>query len=597
MVVLSAQLTQTLRRVNTLFVLLTHLFIAQFAQAAKLEANVDRTEIHANESLSLNVIGEIAVDSAFSLFDLNSLNVKAPDTTELEKDFEVVDRQQNYKVQIINNVNESVINWTYTLMPKREGRLTIPALSVGDDTTQPIAISVLPEQSDKSGVKSEVYLETEVDTTTGYVQQQVLMTVRLFYANDLVRGELDHPDHSDALIRQLGKQREFSRYVEGRHYKVVERKYAVFAVKAGKLELSPLQFIGSFVEPRTGRAITRRANTQPITLDILPPPDSFSGSTWLPLQSYNLQQSWSTEALELPLGQTLTRTLHQQALGQEGVNLPPINTPVIDGLKFYSEPSQPDTQDAPLGVTGSRKDVQMIVATRPGVYQLPDIEVVWWDVVNNQERATRLPGRTITVTGDGQTVAAAPITASPAPPEPPPGEANQPHTLPTTASSEPPEQSFPATHFVWTGLFAAAWLITCALWYRDRNRRLSLATPVATSELNTETLTYRDMKKKAQADPYVLAQLVPNWIAQHHLRSGSNQMSDTLYADIRQVLNALQSLRYGPASRSGADEKIAREQARSLATQLLKHIEMEEKRLVRQNEKGRGSPLPDLYTP
>lgn len=224
MVVLSAQLTQTLRRVNTLFVLLTHLFIAQFAQAAKLEANVDRTEIHANESLSLNVIGEIAVDSAFSLFDLNSLNVKAPDTTELEKDFEVVDRQQNYKVQIINNVNESVINWTYTLMPKREGRLTIPALSVGDDTTQPIAISVLPEQSDKSGVKSEVYLETEVDTTTGYVQQQVLMTVRLFYANDLVRGELDHPDHSDALIRQLGKQREFSRYVEGRHYKVVERK-------------------------------------------------------------------------------------------------------------------------------------------------------------------------------------------------------------------------------------------------------------------------------------------------------------------------------------------------------------------------------------
>jgi hypothetical protein len=105
------------------------------------------------------------------------------------------------------------------------------------------------------------------------------------------------------------------------------------------------------------------------------------------------------------------------------------------------------------------------------------------------------------------------------------------------------------------------------------------------------------MKKKAQADPYVLAQLVPNWIAQHHLRSGSNQMSDTLYADIRQVLNALQSLRYGPASRSGADEKIAREQARSLATQLLKHIEMEEKRLVRQNEKGRGSPLPDLYTP
>ena len=55
-------------------------------------------------------------------------------------------------------------------------------------------------------------------------------------------------------------------------------------------------------------------------------------------------------------------------------------------------------------------------ATRPGVYQLPDVEVKWWDVVNNKARTSKIPGRTITVTGDGQTVATAPTTSTPAPP-------------------------------------------------------------------------------------------------------------------------------------------------------------------------------------
>ena len=195
-------------------------------------------------------------------------------------------------------------------------------MTVGDSTTQPISISVLPEQETTKGEKSDVYLETELDTSKAYVQQQALLTVRLFYANDLVRGELDHPDHPDALIRQLGKQREFSRYVDGRQYKVVERSYAIFAQKPENRDRS-LQFTGSFVEPRTGRSVTRRTSSSPLTLDIEAPPSTFTGASWLPVQSYNLQQTWSTDSLELPLGQTLTRTLQQQALGQEGVNLPP----------------------------------------------------------------------------------------------------------------------------------------------------------------------------------------------------------------------------------------------------------------------------------
>lgn len=563
------------------------------AWASDVAATVDRNEIHANESLTLTVSGDIPVDSAFSFFDLNTLNVKAPDTTELEKDFDVLDRQQNYKVQIINNVNESVVNWTYTLMPKRSGTLSIPAMTVGDSTTQPISISVLPEQETTKGEKSDVYLETELDTSKAYVQQQALLTVRLFYANDLVRGELDHPDHPDALIRQLGKQREFSRYVDGRQYKVVERSYAIFAQKTGKLEIAPLQFTGSFVEPRTGRSVTRRTSSSPLTLDIEAPPSTFTGASWLPVQSYNLQQTWSTDSLELPLGQTLTRTLQQQALGQEGVNLPPLNPPTIEGLKFYSEPSQTDTQDAAQGVTGSRQDVQMIVATRPGVYQLPDVEVKWWDVVNNKARTSKIPGRTITVTGDGQTVATAPTTSTPAPPMNDSKTPSEPPEAPSQLSSEPPSSVASPLLLALTIVFAVAWLVTGLLWFIERQRRKDSAASDIPDRVTTASASYRELKKSGLADPFSLVNKVPAWLAQQRT---SGLMTSQLENEIRPLLNSLQGLRFGKPKAGENDDKALREAARALASSLIGIIEQHEKSQADKNKKGKSSPLPNLYT-
>lgn len=42
------------------------------------------------------------------------------------------------------------------------------------------------------------------------MQEQLTMTIRLFFSGNLVRGELSEPEHPDAIIEPLGKQREYS---------------------------------------------------------------------------------------------------------------------------------------------------------------------------------------------------------------------------------------------------------------------------------------------------------------------------------------------------------------------------------------------------
>ncbi len=603
--------------------LLTALQLACPRLALALEARVDRSELRQGETLQLTVSGAIRLDSAFNLFDLNTLNARAPDTTNLEQSFEILDRQQNYKVEIINNVNQSTVTWTYTLLPRQTGTLTIPPLELEDESTQAITVQVLPELTTKMPGERDLFIETELDQTSGYVQQQFIFTARLFYTGDLIRGELDHPDHTDALFRQVGKQREFSRYVGDRHYKVVERQYAVFPAKPGTLVIPALSFNGHFLDVRTGRRVARKTSTDPVELRVAPPPAAFSGAVWLPAQSYLLQETWSHSAEEIRLGETLTRSIDQQALGVEGVSLPPLPEPVIDGLKIYSEPPQTRTEETAAGLSGQRREVQMIVATRPGIYELPALSIDWWDVVNDRQRTATLPARRIRVRGEAQTGAAGILphdaggtagtgTAGNGTPDYPgnsSGETSGPSTAPATFS--------PGTSWWLSVLLLAAWLATALGWLRDHRRKVRLAaTTSATTTASTPVPVLDDLRRIACTEPLQMAIWLPLWL-QEEKRGGrwGGVGDDALeHGTLRPLLNRLQALRYGQsaplqktrtqeglkasdsagaADRADATSAVANDDPRYLAATLLDHLEHRNRR---RRPEASPSNLPDLYS-
>lgn len=577
------------------------LLVLPISGQAALEATLDRSEIRQNETVQLTLTGEFQPSGPLGLFNLNTLDIEAPDTAPLEADFEILDRQQNYRVQIVNNVNESVVTWTYTLLPRRSGQLTIPALQRGSEQTSPLTLSVQPAE-DAPGEDARTFVEVVIDPERGFVQQQFLLVVRLYYRDDLIRGELEHPDHPQALFRQLAEQREYSKYHQGQHYRVVERRYAVFPREPGTLVIPALTFQGTFLEPRTGRRIPRRVSSPPRELTVDPIPDAVAAASWLPAELVEIEESWSASPDTLRTGETLTRTLRLRVQGQEAVALPALPAPQLTGLRVYPEPGRDETEDTPEGVIGTRTETRAIVAIDPGLYTLPAIEIPWWDVTTGQPRMARLPARTLRVTGPASSASPAPAIAMPPPVSSSRNSTEDNALSNSSASASASDDRSTATGFwpVLCMVLGLGWLGTALLWrWSARHRKVATGPTSQANDRATRATAVdaqqlvNELRQIARTSPERLASEFPVWLDRVEHTGGLPAATlESLRQRTRPLLNAMQLARYGNGPKSPSGD------APDLADDLLRTVEATLAELApgaRQQPPKAASLVPDPY--
>ncbi len=157
----------------TLCLLVISSLFASRALADGLEASVDRNRLTENESVTL-------------FLKAPGLQITGePELGELYRDFEVLAQQVRTNIQIINGQNLSERVWEVSLLPKRTGTLIIPAITIGDASSQPITLEVQPEPTNTQA-SADVFLHSEIDHSGSiYVQQQLIYTLRLYYATSI----------------------------------------------------------------------------------------------------------------------------------------------------------------------------------------------------------------------------------------------------------------------------------------------------------------------------------------------------------------------------------------------------------------------------
>ena len=141
---------------------------------AAVTASVDRADVEINESFTLKVLVDTNVDVE-------------PDTSALETDFDVGQRSQLSNTTIINGQISRSRTWTYVLMPKRAGDLVIPPIIAGNEQSKPLYIAVAPQSNALPG-EADIFVSTEVDRGTSYVQAQVLYTVKVYRSMPLTES-------------------------------------------------------------------------------------------------------------------------------------------------------------------------------------------------------------------------------------------------------------------------------------------------------------------------------------------------------------------------------------------------------------------------
>ena len=366
--------------------LLIGLILISFNSFAEVTASVDRSRIIIGETLTLT----ISVDENSN---------EEPDLTELEDVFTVLGTSKSSSTQIINNSYSTQTSWQISLMPNGVGENTIPPIKVGSQQTKPIQISVT-KSDPNAKANGDVFIEAETDKTEAFVKEQIILTVRLFYGIALSEGSLSDPVASDTIITQLDKGANYRTVRDGRSYEVVERRYAMFAEKSGKLELNPIIFNGrdnssrrSFSMFATGKPV--RAVSKPVEIEIKPIPQTSIGKDWLPASNVQISQEWSSQPYKV--GEPITRTITLYVEGLNETQIPEIDLGEIDGIRVYPEQPLSQTEKETENLKSWKQVKLAMIPTQSGKIRIPEFQLEWFNTNTGQVEFAKLPPVTLDV--------------------------------------------------------------------------------------------------------------------------------------------------------------------------------------------------------
>ena len=504
------------------------LFVSAQVSAAVM-TRVDRADIELNESFTLEVISDENVDAQ-------------PDISVLEADFYIGQGSQLSNTTIVNGQIRRSKTWTYVLMPRRAGEITIPPISVGSQQSAPLTITVSEPTYAPPG-EAEVFLTSEVDFDETYVQAQVLLSIKIYRSVPTRQPALRDPTVSgvEVLSELAGDDRSYEAVIDGTSYNVVERVYALYPQESGTINISPARFEARVL--RNGRITGRKVfESEPLSLTVLPIPDrpaEFPDATWLPAKELQLSEDWSRDTSEVRAGEPLTRRVSINALGQLETQIPAIDPPATDGINVYPDKPELSRTVEAGGIRGMRSDQYAMIGVAAGDVVLPALEVPWWNTRTGEWEVATLPERTLTVL---------PSAEAPAPPEP---EAVTTGDEELTAGEESPPSMPPTFWRRVSELLAAIWLVTLlAWWWTSRPVRHEPREPAPVPLHKQQSRLLKDARKAARAgDGDAVKHALLQWAAIEWPGDAPRSLgalADRVSADLAQELRRFSSLSYGP---------------------------------------------------
>jgi hypothetical protein len=400
-----------------IFSMMLLFLVVTSASAATISVKVDREPVAMNETFRIIFTAEGSLDGE-------------PDFSPLNQDFELLGTGQSSQFSMINGKVSSSKTYTLNVAPLRQGKLTIPSISFGKDRSQPTDITVTAASKRSSrAIPSApaadpdlMFMTLETDTLQPYVQQQVILKLRVYRRKQWAEANLSDPvlEGVEANIQQLGKEVAYDSMVKGKNYQVTELRYLVFPQQSGTLVINPFQvtarfpagvkkqqspfrgfssdpFFDDFFSRRT--YVTQSAQSKPLTLTVKPIPAAFTGKHWLPAKDIQLQQTWSGDISKLETGEPVTRTIAIIGDGVASSQLPEITLPENDQLKVYPDQPVINEQITDAGLLSTHTLKFAMIPTRPGRHQVPAIEVPWWDVNTDSMRIAKLDSASLLATG------------------------------------------------------------------------------------------------------------------------------------------------------------------------------------------------------
>lgn len=376
--------------------------------AGNLTASVDRDTLGLEETFTLTLRYDEQINAN-------------PDYELLQKDFDILNTQSGTQMSIVNGSMEASTEWKIALAPKRIGKSLIPSFTIDGAISDAIEMTIEGRSKSPKNTDNSVTVEVETSKDTGYVQEQIIATLRLYTTVGLNGIDVQPLQIKDALVVQLD-EKQYQTKISGRPGAVVETRYAIFPQQSGELIIPSMLYQVSVASGQrdlwdrfygNSQNNILRLRTDEQRINVLPAPASVASGEWLPASNVSLSEHWSESISSLKIGEPVTRSITIKADGITASQIHPLQLDPTDGLTFYNDQAQNDDQKSANGVTGSRIETIAIVPTKAGHFTLPEVKVNWWDTKSNSMRTATLPAVHLSVgLGDMTQAPATPVDES-----------------------------------------------------------------------------------------------------------------------------------------------------------------------------------------
>ncbi|MEM7466466.1 MAG: BatD family protein [Pseudomonadota bacterium] len=454
-----------------LVVILALSFVVLATRAAEIQVSVFPASPSASESFRI-------VFSASEKVDAD------PNFEPLANVFEVLGQNKNTQVQLSNGRHSSTTRWELEVIAKQTGDLVIPAIQFGSDSSAATGITVANAPNKSADDGDDLLLEIEVDESAPYVQQQVILTVRLLRRISIAGANMTEPNASgDVIIKPLSKDRTYQGDRNGKRYEVFERRFALFPQSSGILDIAPMTVTTqvprgsrSLFDPFRASTTTRRVRSNSISLQVKTVPGSFTGKVWLPARKLNLREEWEPNS-SIKNGEPATRTLYLWSEGLTAGQLPDFPMLEIDSTNIYPDQVQSKEQENDTGFTAVKQQKFAVIANAKNTgtdssIAIPEIAIPWWNLDTDEMEIASLPARSLPIQFDKNSEAAPPNENAV-------GAVIEPE--PVNKATAPTDEASPPSTTNWRliALIAiAGWMLTLGAWILVNQRKLAAQEPL-----------------------------------------------------------------------------------------------------------------------
>ncbi len=377
------------------FLLLLLLIISNVVTASQLTASVDRNTISIQDTFLLTV-------------SVNEQTRSEPDFSALKNDFEILTSSNSRGRSITNGHVESRVEWQLTLAPKRIGTLLIPSFNLDNAVSDAIEIKVSKQQHTQTNSDEQIQVIVDIDKPSIFVQEQLLVTIKLVSQVNLSQAEMQALDIKDAVVVPLIDRQQYIANINGRQHLILESRFAIFPQTSGELTIpSVIYSVVPNVERDLwndpfgrNRSNLMRIPTEEKKITVQPVPAAANGKSWQPANKVTLNETWSSSLDRLKVGEPVTRTITISADGLTGGQIAPLKSQDVDGLTYY--PDQPQNNDTKNenGVQSTRVETTAIIPNHGGEFTLPEVKVDWWDTRTQSMQTATLAAKKINVLGE-----------------------------------------------------------------------------------------------------------------------------------------------------------------------------------------------------